>query len=617
MAQDFHLRLITERAGGGAPIVRERVVPGPEATIGRAADSDVMLADLAVDPTHARMRILGPGRVSIESTSDLPFSLDGRATQRADVDTSSRPTAGFGEYRLTLEPGPDGGVAITVTRKAEEEEEHLSPAVFSLQARIFSRRNMAWAFGGAIALLCLLVPLVWVLFFNGAKIQPQEQWSSGPLTTAHAFMEGDCNACHVKAFVAVRDDACLTCHQAGPEAGQESLAHARELGSPFAPRLVLEHAPHDKLEAATPLPPSLGGKISTLVQRAVGHPTDRCASCHIEHTPAKGGDPAAPFSDKPKLVVVNDCQSCHANLTERLEKTTLANVPDWGRHPNFRPLVMTQAGPQPQFRRVALSAEPQERNGLTFPHRLHLDPLGGVARQAITLGKDAGYGEALDCASCHRPDGSGKSFLPIEMERDCGSCHSLAYGRGPGGDLLTLPHGELQKVVNALAGRALSASGGSDRRQPGSIRPTPFAATGAGAYRATFSPGGACYDCHTVRWEGDTVRMAPVSLATRYLPRGGFDHSVPEHGAVGKSGKAGSFECADCHQAQTSDQASDVLIPEIAECATCHGKSPQQIAAADDADCTTCHSFHTPGQATPKPGHPPLKALRWSEVAAR
>ena len=71
-------------------------------------------------------------------------------------------------------------------------------------------------------------------------------------------------------------------------------------------------------------------------------------------------------------------------------------------------------------------------HGATFPHALHLEPLGGAARQAITLGKDAGYGAALECASCHRQDASGKGFQPIEMERDCGSCHSLAYARDGG-----------------------------------------------------------------------------------------------------------------------------------------------------------------------------------------
>jgi hypothetical protein len=615
VAQTFHLKLITQRAAGGDPIVREREIAAPEATIGRAADSDIVLPDLAVDPQHAKMRFSGPGRVTVESVGGLPFQVDGRSTQRADLDLARQPVAAFGEFRLSFEPGEDGSAVVTVTK--EEHAPHLSPSVFSLQAALFGRRRMAWILGAGVFLICLLVPLFLSGVLSPAKIHPDQQWSTGSLTKAHAFLETDCKTCHVKNFQAVRDNACLSCHQAGADAAPR-LERARNLGSPFQPRLVPEHAPHAKLEKSTPLPAGIGAKISTLTQRALGHPTDRCASCHIEHTKAtkvQGADTAAPVSDKPKLVVVQDCQSCHSQLKMRLGKTELIDTPDWGKHPGFRPLVMTAAGQTPKFQRVALSTAPQERNGLTFPHRMHLDPLGGVARQAIELGKGRGYGAALECASCHRRDASGTNFVPIEMEKDCGTCHSLAYTR-EGGQLKNLPHGELQKVVDTLAGRTLQGSAPMGRQRPGTIRPSMFSAGGASAYRATFSRGGACYDCHTIAWAGDTVQMAPVKLATKYLPRGGFDHSVPEHGGPGAS-KAGGFKCADCHKASVSDRSGDVLIPDLAKCATCHGQPAAKIAAADDADCTTCHSFHAPGKATPKPGHPPLEALRWTQTMAR
>ena len=613
MAEIFHHKLITQRAAGGDPIVREREVPGPEATIGRAATNDVVLPDLAVDPQHAKMRFSGAGRVTLESVGGLPFTVDGSSKSRADLDLARRPVAAFGEFRLSFEPADDG-VTVTVTK--EEEEPHASASVFSLQANVFSRRNMAWAFGAVIFLICLLVPLALSGVIGPAKIRPDQQWSTGALTKAHAFLESDCKSCHVKNFQAVRDNACLTCHKSGSDPAPQ-FERARSLGSPFQPRLAPEHAPHAKLEKATPLPPGIGA-VTAVFQRALGHPTDRCASCHIEHTkalPVENADPKAPVTDKPKLVVVQDCESCHSQLKMRLGKTDLVDTPDWNKHPGFRPLVMTSPGQTPKFQRVALSSAPQERNGLTFPHRMHLDPLGGVARQAIELGKGAGYGAPLECASCHRRDATGKDFVPIEMEKDCGGCHSLAYTR-EGGQLKNLPHGELQKVVDTLAGRALAGSPGSARQRPGTIRPTMFSAGGASAYRATFSRGGACYDCHTINWAGDTVQMAPVKLATKYLPRGGFDHSVPEHGGPGQS-KAGGFKCADCHRAQSSDRASDVLIPDLAKCATCHGQPATRIAAADDADCTTCHSFHKPGQTTPKPGHPPLETMRWTQTMAR
>src|SRR6185295_550729 len=97
---------------------------------------------------------------------------------------------------------------------------------------------------------------------------------------------------------------------------------------------------------------------------------------------------------------------------------------------------------------------------------------------------------------------------------------------------------------------------------------------------------------------------------------GAFDHAVPEHGGPGQA-KAGAYKCQDCHKAETSDRASDVLVPDIAKCNACHGAPKTKTAAATDADCASCHSFHAPGKASPKPGHPALETLRWSEMTAK
>ena len=40
-----------------------------------------------------------------------------------------------------------------------------------------------------------------------------------------------------------------------------------------------------------------------------------------------------------------------------------------------------------------------------------------------------GYGAPLECADCHTPTADGVRFLPVEMEQDCESCHSLVYDR--------------------------------------------------------------------------------------------------------------------------------------------------------------------------------------------
>jgi hypothetical protein len=270
---------------------------------------------------------------------------------------------------------------------------------------------------------------------------------------------------------------------------------------------------------------------------------------------------------------------------------------------------------------MALTGLPQEKNGLIFPHRMHLDPTGGVAREAIALGKARGYGAPLECAACHQRDKSGKGFAPIQMERDCGGCHSLAYARA-GGQLKLFPHGEVEKTMQIAAGGFGGGMGGADRMRPGTIRPSAFGSYAApsSVSGSPFQRGGACFDCHTITWtpgaSGPMPHVQAVKLANRYMTRGAFDHNVPEHGGPGTS-KAGGYKCADCHKAAASDHASDVLVPDIAKCAACHGQPKTKTAAASDGECATCHSFHAPGLPTPKPGHPPLETLRWSEMTAK
>jgi hypothetical protein len=369
------------------------------------------------------------------------------------------------------------------------------------------------------------------------------------------------------------------------------------------PRLVDVHAAKDRLARGSPPAATLGGKAAALVGRAFNRPNDRCASCHLEH--AKSGSARL---QRPTLVVANDCAGCHAKLKMRLPDSTLIDTPDWNRHPAFRPEITLAPGPRPQVQRIALSAGPQERSGLVFSHRQHLDPTGGVARMGLQLGAARGYGGALACGSCHRPTPGGAQWQPIAMERDCGACHSLAFAAG-GGPARLLPHGDPDKVMETLTayyGGRIIGGGAPDagRRLPGAFRLQPAAPraapSGAAAslFRAAFSPGGACYGCHAISWDGGGplgVQVTPVQLTNRFMPRGGFDHSTPAHGGQAR----GAAACADCHKAQTSDRTSDVMLPDIGKCASCHGQSKEKVAQAGSAECTVCHSYHDPGKATP------------------
>jgi hypothetical protein len=621
MAQEFQLRLITQRASGGDPIVRERHVAGPEATIGRAPDNDIVLADLSIDPQHARMRFAGPGRVAIESVGGLGFEVAGRKTQRAEVDLASRPVATFGSYALAFEPDEHGDAVVTVTQ--DDHERHLTPSEFSLKAKVFGRRAMAWTFGLTILLLCLIVPLAGAEIFAHMRIHPDQQWSAGPLSKAHGFLETDCKACHTNAFVSVRDAACKACHQNSPDAALVAKAqdNSRRRGSPFQPVLVVDHGRPDLLLQGTPSPRDLGGKIALGFAKAFNHPTGRCASCHIEHTPPHGSGPAA---DKPLRVAAETCQGCHTGLKDRLShagrRIDFGDAPSWGKHPPFRTRLVDQTAPGAfAVTRVAFAPGLKETSGLTFSHQQHLDPTGGVARQALGLAR---YRQPLDCQACHEPVAGG-GYRPVDMKKDCADCHSLAYAR-VGGELKYLPHGSESAALAAFERQSGGGgmAGGSTRERPGTIAPTLGAAPSASAmasYRAAISRGGVCFGCHELgvpaAGQPDVHR---VKLNNSYMPKGDFNHAIPAHNQFNAQ-HAPAAKCADCHAARTSTQASDVLMPTKAACEKCHAAQPQVAKElAGGTTCETCHSFHTPGRASRSPlMERPLETLRWSEAAGK
>jgi hypothetical protein len=67
------------------------------------------------------------------------------------------------------------------------------------------------------------------------------------------------------------------------------------------------------------------------------------------------------------------------------------------------------------------------------------------------------------------------------------------------------------------------------------------------------------------------------------MPKAAFDHAP--HLMV---------ECASCHAAQESRNTSDVIMPRVETCATCHAP-----AKGARADCVECHGYHDWTKAHP------------------
>jgi predicted CXXCH cytochrome family protein len=560
----FRLRTI-EFTADGRRIVRDRDVDKPAQTIGRAAENDIHLPDLAVDPSHARLEVKGDGRVLAEALGTLGFGFDGVSTMRADIDPAKGGELRFGTYNLTVSRDADGTPLITIAQiesqdAAEAMDEKKS---FSLASVMPGKRNLSWYLALLIFAVFVAFPIASNALYDPAgkgTVIGDGSWSAGKLSKAHHALEQKCEACHVKPFEPVQDKACLTCHQT-----------------------VHDHADSARLAASRAEQP-LGKRFLWTVAHTFGKPgPGACTDCHTEHEGAGRMEPAAQ----------QFCSDCHGMMDERLTDTALGNASDFGKlHPQFRPTIPLTLG-SGKLTPVSLDKNPREASGLAFPHALHLNRRGGVARMAASIGGERGYGTGgLECKDCHRPTEDGVRFLPIDMERDCESCHSLAYDK-VGGTFRKLRHGDVDQMVADLT----VAGGGSGPIVSGRKRPGDYAAGksyyarfnapagGAGLAAQALSRDGICGECHTPDYSAGRLGVIPVTQVSRFMPHGWFDHKPHRQ-----------EKCTSCHLAETSKSSSDLLLPGIAQCRTCH-LGEDAMKAKVPSSCAMCHGYHPSAEA--------------------
>ncbi len=572
----FIVRQIAVTADG-REIIRSNPFTDAEIGIGRNTANAIHLPDLAVNPDHAVIRQLEDGQIEIESISGQKFSVDGRDQMSATIDPGAGAEIGFGGHVIAVSQGEEG-VTLTVKRvealsdSAEEREEG---ALYTLKGLLPGKRISAWGFVGLMLAAFLIWPIYTWATYRGVEERPEgfhadTMWTSGALSDAHHSLEGDCQACHVDAFVTVTDKTCLNCH--------EDDAH--------------DHAKKYRLLTAMGEPEGLE-KVGAAFASAFNKPPGRCVECHTEHEGAGAMEPTAQ----------KFCADCHEGMDGRLTDTELENASDFGiSHPQFRPALLVQpGGKNPPRRRVSLDEKPTEYNGLKFPHDVHMSKTGGVAQMGRRLSAKFGFGDSLVCADCHTPDSNGVRFEPVDMEEDCAMCHSLAFEE-IGSTVRTLRHGEPDMVRADLRAYYRSTGpsrpinlGGMKRRRPGAendnrvasdyARAVQFRPSRANlAIQQVFSRGGACFDCHgvtppTARGRVD-YGIKPVTQTDRYMHKGWFSHEAHN-----------DEDCTSCHAATTSDNARDLLLPGIKTCRECHGGEFQKSSDVPSS-CAMCHDYH-------------------------
>jgi len=576
----FLIRTIDFTAAG-REIIRDREIEQSSLTIGRAAENDIHLPDLAVEQNHVRLDLGTDGTLAAEALGALGFGFEGRSVTSASIDPANGAEIALGSSLLKIARDDTGRVAITIRQAKSDEGKGDALRGFALASALPSKRAMSWIFATIILVTTLAIPIIThatrgVIPNDPKSEQPGQtildsSWSTGALSVKHHKLENNCEACHVTPLVSVRDETCISCH--------------KELG---------DHAETPRLAKGMPLLSS-GDAVLWAVSDMFGKEgRGSCTSCHLEHEGMVRQQAATePF-----------CGDCHKTLDSRLTDTSLGNAHDFGKaHPQFRPTFFDTLGAKEPVR-VSLDQQPLEQSGLKFPHDVHMKPMGGAARMAISL---AQYGAPLECIDCHSLTDNKVGFKPIKMEDACEGCHSLVADQA-GGNFRKLRHGDVRKLREDLA---LINQRARPSLVPGRQRPGQFGKSGR--YYANFGrpvnayvslsnalqQGGVCTECHLPTQRGGRPDLIPVNLPDRFLMHGFFNHEAHK-----------KQECTDCHAADKSNKASDLLLPDLASCRDCHlGATANKTKKIVPSSCAMCHSYHSPsGQWSSDTPDPPKGA---------
>ncbi|HEV2114310.1 MAG TPA: cytochrome c3 family protein [Terriglobales bacterium] len=396
------------------------------------------------------------------------------------------------------------------------------------------------------------------LFWLGMSTVKERQvaYSSGPLARAHAFFYNQCSTCHVNVINGVKsvgfknkvpDSACLSCHQAPAHHSDQVF-----------------------------IPP--------------------CASCHIEH---KGALHLARVAD-------SQCTQCHADLhTATGRSRYVSGITSFiGRHPEFS----------------ALRDGARDPGTIAFNHAAHLSD--------YILGPNGRV--KLECDDCHRPTpeaggpwkyslpglklalaaesagqivhpGEGRELMsPVTYEKQCAACHTLQFDKQFAD---SVPHVKPEEVHAFL----LKKYRDHIAADPAAIHTVPVRLSQIPGYVPPPAPRSAeewvswrtaqaeyllwhktCKLCHQLAMPhageqsaGLLPKVLPGNIIVRWMPHAVFDHEA--HRAI---------ECASCHAAASSSQrTSDVLIPGIKTCQSCHAGGMQSTTKTESG-CYLCHQYH-------------------------
>ncbi|HEX8872494.1 MAG TPA: hypothetical protein VF758_06995, partial [Candidatus Acidoferrum sp.] len=408
----------------------------------------------------------------------------------------------------------------------------------------------------------LILTLVAVLFAAGwiawrSLSHDSRVYSSGRMSGAHAVLEQQCAACHLRKageFSAkAADSACLACHD-GPVHHENQLKAA----VPACATCHLEHRGRINLSAAS---------------------NQSCAECHGNLTAAGGTSYAKhirSFEDgHPEFAALRD--------DSRDPGTILLNHAI-----HMKPIRRGPNGPIVQMECADCHRPPAVRAAWPYGDARYVDASVTYTNLDVVLAPKGGV-----LASRFAPRGR-EHMEPVKFAAACAACHLLTFDKrfeeGVPHDKPEVVHAfvvkKLQEYIAAHAAE-LRVVRDPNRdlvekpRLPEARLLTPAqwvaertADAEALLWRKT------CKQCHALEiTQGTSLpRVVPARLTERWLPHARFDHDAHR-----------GFSCTGCHgKALTSTETGDVLVPGIENCRACHAPGPEHA----ESRCFECHTYH-------------------------
>lgn len=536
----------------GLPISRVSEVSSDRLVLGRGSDVDIQLSDPRMLHNQAVISAKHGGYF-FESEDELITKISGNSAASGLVEPGT--FIELGPYVILFMVPPDGfDLAIIIERVVPlgDGREQMHASAHRIRDTKISMKAICWV----ASVLFIFGAIIWPLAGNLTSSEPTAQteglagasasfllpaaasmWQSGALSPSHRHLGDSCESCHARPFAGVENTSCLSCHEA-----------------------TNHHVDPDDL---------------TLAEIQNGS----CIDCHTEH------------HDGAELVQSSQmfCANCHSDIKNIYESTELNDVGHGLKnHPPFKTTIVTNASIGERKRQPLEDKQSTaEKSNLRFPHHVH------VAKSGIRVpGTDDRRN--LVCADCHVPDGSGEKMAPIQMEEHCSECHKLEFD--PSAKGRELPHGEPASIPALIEDfyLALEVTKAKDRLEYGVSKAEPTGkdtevhraiarATERKQQTLDFVFQSVCSTCHIAKKEttkaGEMWAIEPVILSQNWFPKARYDHSAHR-----------SVPCAECHEAQTSKLSSDVLMPKLETCLTCHGD--QNETTRVQSTCLTCHAFH-------------------------